>query len=287
MTERHELGDRIRGERNCPMCGGSEFVVQFTYDRLMPLEVAFEFARTDSYWREIHRCERCGHFVESLSLDQAALYSSDYVTSTYQDADGLKRGFDKIMAMPPEKSDNAGRVATVLEFARKHRSDTDIKPMPTLLDVGSGLCVFAARMREAGWNCTAIDLDDRLIEHAKQVAKVRAQLADVTTVSNLGTFDAVTFNKVLEHVTDPAKMLASAGRLLEPGGFVYLEVPDGEAAAPYGREREEFLLGHLHVFSRRSLELLIERAGYRACEIERLHEPSGKLTLRAFLEPLR
>lgn len=266
------------------MCSGDDFVVQFTYDRLMPLEVPFEFARTDSYWREIHRCEKCGHFVEGFSLDQGALYSSDYVTSTYQDADGLKRSFDKIMALPPEKSDNAGRVECVLDYAMRHQSEGITQGKPTLLDVGSGLCVFAARMSEAGWDCTAIDLDERLVEHAIRVAKVSAQLGDVRTVANVSHFDAVTFNKVLEHIADPAAVLAAAHRLLKPGGFIYVEVPDGEAAAPYGREREEFLVGHLHVFSRNSLRLLIEKSGCRASEVEALREPSGKFTLRAFLD---
>jgi hypothetical protein len=142
-------------------------------------------------------------------------------------------------------------------------------------------------MREAGagagWNCTVLDLDERLVEHAKSVAKVNGILGDIANVSGIGPFDAVTFNKVLEHVVDPIGMLRAARPLLRASGFVYLEVPDGEAAVNDGREREEFLLGHIHVFSRRSLELLIEKAGFRALEIERLREPSGKYTLRAFL----
>lgn len=284
MTERPQPGELVPNATPCLMCGSRGFVVQFTYDSLMPLEVAFEFAKADSYRREIHRCRGCGHFIEALALDQANLYASDYVTSTYHDAAGLKRTFDKIMALPPEQSDNAGRVARVLEFAQQHLPSVDNEHIPSLLDAGSGLCVFAARMRAAGWNCTAIDLDPRLVEHAKSVAKVNAQLADVATAKPLGQFDAITFNKVLEHVVDPIAMLAASQRMLKQGGFVYVEVPDGETAASEGREREEFLLGHRHVFSRRSLELLIERAGFRPATIERLVEPSGKFTLRAFLE---
>lgn len=284
MTQRHQPGDRLVGDAVagtdlCPMCGGHEFVVQFTYDRLMPLEVAFEFARSDSYWREIHRCLNCGHFVESLALDQTSLYADDYVSSTYGDAEGLRRSFEKVMSLPPERSDNIGRVNYIVRKFGKHEH----RPLE-LLDVGSGLCVFAARMREAGWNCTVLDLDPRLVEHARRVAKVAAHLGDITNVDGLGFFDLITFNKVLEHVVDPVAMLQASTRVLSQEGSVYIEVPDGEAAASEGREREEFLLGHRHVFSRRSLELLIERAGFRTTGMERLREPSGKFTLRAFMD---
>src|SRR5207245_1601001 len=97
--------------------------------------------------------------------------------------------------------------------------------------------------------------------------------------------DVVSFNKVLEHVADPVAMLERARQYLRAGGFVYVEVPDGETAAADGPGREEFFIDHLHVFSAASLALLGSRAGCAAQTIERLHEPSGKHTLRAFFVP--
>jgi hypothetical protein len=102
----------------------------------------------------------------------------------------------------------------------------------------------------------------------------------------LGRFDVVTFNKVLEHVADPVSMLARSARHLREGGFVYIELPDGEAALTEGPERQEFFIDHWHVFSAASLAILATRAGFRLQALERLHEPSGKYTLRAFLVPV-
>ncbi len=78
-------------------------------------------------------------------------------------------------------------------------------------------------------------------------------------------------------------LLAAAGPYLRPGGAVYVEVPDGEAAAADGPDREEFFIDHHHVFSAVSLGLLAVHAGFNVEELERLREPSGKYTLRAFL----
>ena len=96
--------------------------------------------------------------------------------------------------------------------------------------------------------------------------------------------DAITFNKVLEHVEDPVAMLAAARPLLAAGGFVYVEVPDAEGAAAHGPGREEFFIEHHHVFSAASTAMMAARAGLATLAVERLREPSGKFTLRAFFE---
>jgi SAM-dependent methyltransferase len=103
------------------------------------------------------------------------------------------------------------------------------------------------------------------------------------TAEGLGRFDAVAFNKVLEHIPDPVPMLGRTARFLREGGFVYVELPDGEAAVVDGPGREEFFIDHHHIFSLASLALFARRAGFRVERVERIQEPSTKYTLYAFL----
>ncbi len=212
-------------------------------------------------------------------MDLSELYSGVYVDTTY--GDRMRVTFDRILALPAGSSDNAGRVNCVLEFAaRWFRSGK----VPNLLDVGSGLGVFPYRMKEAGWRCTALDPDARAGEHARNVVGVSAIVGDFLAIPSeqLGRFDVISFNKVLEHVPDPSAMLGRAAGHLSEGGFVYIEVPDAAASAD-GSGREEFFIEHLHVFSPASLAMLVERSGFSPVEIERLREPSSKYTIRAFL----
>jgi 2-polyprenyl-3-methyl-5-hydroxy-6-metoxy-1,4-benzoquinol methylase len=116
---------------------------------------------------------------------------------------------------------------------------------------------------------------------------VDAVCGDFLALDDLGRFDVIAFNKVLEHVPDPAVMLRKALAHGHPEGFVYVEVPDGEVAAAEGPGREEFFIDHWHVFSAASVALLAQRAGYSLRALERLREPSGKYTLRTFLVPAR
>jgi 2-polyprenyl-3-methyl-5-hydroxy-6-metoxy-1,4-benzoquinol methylase len=265
------------------MCAGTDLVVHFTYDSPPPLETRFPLTEGRSYWRELHRCRQCGHYLEWFEADQSALYGGEYVSTTYGDTDGIRRTFDKINALPPERSDNVGRVRFVDGYCRAHLPAARVQgDRPRLLDVGAGLGVFPYRMKQAGWDCTAMDMDKRLIAHHRQAAGVESVLGDVRTVEGIGAFDLITFNKVLEHVEDPISVLASVQRLLLPDGLVYVELPDGEGAEAGGKEREEYLLGHIHVFSFASYALLIARAGLSLLCCERLREPSTKYTLRGF-----
>jgi SAM-dependent methyltransferase len=262
------------------MCGGDRFRTEHTYFAPPAGEVRFASAPPDTYRREIYRCTLCGHYISVFALT-TDFYQGEYVDATYGDEAGMRRTYDKIMALPPERSDNVGRVARVNAFAEGHLP----AGARNVLDVGSGLCVFLARMKQAGWQCTALDPDERAARHAREVAGVEAIRGSLPLAPG-ARFDAVTFNKVLEHVEDPITLLAHCRALIHDHGFVYIELPDGEVAARQaGFGSEEFFVEHFHVFSLASVGCLAERAGFEARVVERLREPSGKFTLRAFLTP--
>jgi hypothetical protein len=140
-------------------------------------------------------------------------------------------------------------------------------------------------MKEEGWECTALDPDPRTAAHAQRHVGVHAVCGDFFSTSQLQTYDLITFNKVLEHVENPVEMLRKSQAHLRVQGVVYVELPDGEAAAADGAGREEFFIEHLHVFSMPSFCLLARQAGFSIDCIERVREPSTKYTLRAFLRP--
>jgi len=277
-------GDTPLIQRPCPICCGQQMRVHFTYSEPPPLEYRFKCVNSQSYWRELHRCEQCGHYYEWHEMDQSKLYEEDYVTATYGDEAEIYRAFNKINALPPEKSDNIGRVNYIIKYSNNIYGNTKLGNVrKKLLDVGCGLGVFPYRMKQENWEVTAIDLDSRLVKHANEAVGIIAKQTDVITANDLGYFDLITFNKVLEHVENPVEMLTSVSRLLNPDGLVYVELPDGEGAEIEGKDREEYLLGHIHVFSAASYAHLVMRAGFSLLTFERLREPSGKFTLRGLI----
>jgi 2-polyprenyl-3-methyl-5-hydroxy-6-metoxy-1,4-benzoquinol methylase len=211
-------------------------------------------------------------------MDLTDFYQGGYVDGTY--GDRMRESLERILALPESASDNAGRVKRVLDFA-KNRWKTD--KVPDLLDVGSGLAVFPFRMREAGWQVTALDPDARAAKHARKNAKVCAIHADFLNWEppEGSRFDVITMNKVLEHVENPVAMLERARQWIRPCGFVYVEVPNVAAAAA-GQGREEFFIEHLHVFTLKSLSQSLRKAGWLQSKVSSIKEPSNKFTLFAF-----
>lgn len=265
----------------CPVtCAPADDWVRIaTFDAPPPVETDFGFK---PYHRELWQSRSTGHVVNRHAFDLGAIYAGDYWDRTYG-GDRIKATFDKIMGLPPGRSDNRGRVAFVDREARR------LDPLGTrsLLDVGSGLAVFPAAMRAAGWTAAALDPDARAAAHAREVAGVEGIAADFMRDDVGRRFRLISFNKVLEHVPDPVAMLSRSHAALAPGGLVYVELPDADGALedPDGPAREEFAVEHYCAFSTVSYAMLARRAGFRLLLLERLVEPSGKYTLRGLMRP--
>jgi SAM-dependent methyltransferase len=269
----------LRPDR-CPISGMTDARRVFVYDAPPAVEVGFRRPDGEPYHREVWQFAGSNHFVSTHAMTVATDYTGAYVDATYGDRAGMESAFQRIITLAPERSDNVGRMRRVQAFAAEHFGrDRGIR----LLDIGAGLGVFPHAVRQAGWDCTAIDPDPRAVEHLRKTVGVAAVCGDFLQARDIGRFDVITLNKVLEHVVNPILMLRRTVRFLAPGGFVYFEVPDGELAAREGPEREEFSIEHLHVFSFASVVMLASGAGLVPQVVERLREPSAKFTLRAFL----
>lgn len=75
--------------------------------------------------------------------------------------------------------------------------------------------------------------------------------------------------QTLEHVDDPAGLVAAAAKLLAPGG-AFLAVAHDHRALParlLGRRSPIYDVEHLQLFSRRSLRALLEGAGFERVEV--------------------
>ena len=258
---------------SCP-CDKPDPVPAFQYNQPPKGETRFDWGG-QTYQRGYKKCRNCGHWHAEIQMDLTDFYRGGYVDGTY--GNRLKENFKRILALPESKSDNAARVKRVLDFAKGKWGD---KKVPNLLDVGSGLAVFPFRMKEAGWQVTALDPDSRAAAHASENAGVKSVHADfLKWEPETGEkFDVITLNKVLEHVEDPITMMAHARKWIQPGGFLYIEVPDVRAAQE-GPGREEFFIEHLHVFSTHSMQIMSDAAKLVTYSIKSLKEISGKFTI--------
>ena len=261
--------------RSCSICKSENPTILFEYDRPPEGEITVDIDG-QTYQRMVYQCQSCGHCENSFDYD-LNLYSQKYTNAVYGDLDGLVKSFERVRRLDAGESDNLGRVAYVDKMTKIYSGLTNENK---LLDVGAGMGIFVYEMNRLGYKCTAIDPDARNVMHISDNIGVKAIHGDYLKIELEDMFDVVTFNKVLEHVPEPSDLLEIATHNLKRTGMLYVEVPDAEQALNHGSDREEFFIDHFHIFSMESASRLLKDAGFTVQDQTRLHEPSGKFTLR-------
>jgi len=97
-----------------------------------------------------------------------------------------------------------------------------------IVDVGCGGGILAESLAQAGAHVTGIDLAEKSLTVAKLHGLESGVAVDYQAVSaedlaseKPGQFDIVTCMEMLEHVPDPASIVAACAALVKPGGWVF------------------------------------------------------------------
>jgi 2-polyprenyl-6-hydroxyphenyl methylase/3-demethylubiquinone-9 3-methyltransferase len=98
-----------------------------------------------------------------------------------------------------------------------------------VVDIGCGGGILADSMARQGANVLGIDLATKALKVAQLHAleaqtpniRYREISAEELATEQPGSFDVVTCMEMLEHVPDPASVVAACARLVKPGGWVF------------------------------------------------------------------
>jgi len=98
----------------------------------------------------------------------------------------------------------------------------------TVIDIGCGGGILAESMAKKGAHVTGIDLSEKALKVAdlhslESGVQVRYELiaAEDMAEREAGRFDIVTCMEMLEHVPDPAAIVAACAKLVKPGGKIF------------------------------------------------------------------
>ncbi|HZY09660.1 MAG TPA: class I SAM-dependent methyltransferase [Bacteroidota bacterium] len=137
-----------------------------------------------------------------------------------------------------------------------------------LLDVGCHIGVMVEIAQEHGWEAWGIEPSEWASQHARErgLHVIMGTLNDAQIPNDY--FDVVTMWDVVEHLTDPAREINNAYRVLKPGGIIALHTIDIESLfARFMGKRWPWLMEmHLYYFSPRTLGKMLERAGFQVLE---------------------
>jgi SAM-dependent methyltransferase len=99
-----------------------------------------------------------------------------------------------------------------------------------LFDIGCGVGNFMAVARANGFDVTGIDWDTKAVQTGKEVLGLEkifpVSIEEYAKTNSGETFDVVSFFEVLEHQDDPIGFVSQVRRLVKPGGYIAMSVPN-------------------------------------------------------------
>lgn len=140
------------------------------------------------------------------------------------------------------------------------------RPGMKVLDYGCGAAVSLMEITRMGAEAYGIEVDPNVKRVAERFGlKVHVGTLDDDPFPEV-KFDLISLNQVIEHVPQPAALLADLAKRLEDGGVVVLSFPNTGSLYRrlFGRRWINWHVPyHLHHFDRRSFSELCRRAGWR------------------------
>lgn len=262
----------------CPLCSAEESVLyRRAPDRLYGCEGEFSLVR----------CRVCGHFYlnprptpECIGRFYPEQYGPHHAsTPAQQNADQQESSGER-----PARPWYLSSWARALPGLRRlyywlKESHADFVPVvetasPQALELGCADGRFLEHLRERGWQPSGIELIDAPAQVARDKGfEVHAGVLDADCFAEQ-PFDAVFAWMLLEHVPEPRETLTQIHRVLKPGGWLVISVPNFACWEPFVFRSYWYSLQlptHLQHFTPRTLRRLLDESGFESIRVIHQH----------------
>lgn len=243
------------GTRNCPVCGaGPDRATLFLDEKIDPRALnAFSFSsrkRPEFMNHRLVRCTRCDLVYVDRPPSQQALAEAYHVADYDSSEEAEDAALAYIRAIGPTLSVVRGRDAA--------------------LEIGAGTGVFLEHLGKAGFvTLVGVEPSSAAIAAAPEARRTLIRhgiFAEKDFAPE--SFDLVCCFMTMEHVRDPGEVARSAMRLLRAGGAFVTVTHDwrGPVNRALGRRSPIIDIEHMQLFSKSSIRMLFDSAGYRSIE---------------------
>jgi 2-polyprenyl-3-methyl-5-hydroxy-6-metoxy-1,4-benzoquinol methylase len=139
------------------------------------------------------------------------------------------------------------------------------------LDLGAGSGAFATCLKNTDFfeDVITLDISDSCVSSCKN-AGLSARKGTIADIKS-GSLDLICMNDLIEHVFNPADLLADCKKALKKGGFLAIATPNGEGFdfKILGEKTKNITPPeHLNYFNPHSMKILLGTAGYTPIVVE-------------------
>jgi SAM-dependent methyltransferase len=145
-----------------------------------------------------------------------------------------------------------------LRFIGKH-----LLPGSSLMDVGCCVGAFVHAAEQQGYQAEGIDISNAAVQYgAARGLKLRVENMLATEYPE--PLDAICLWSTLEHVSDPLAFLRKAFKVINPGGWLFVSVPNfsGLSQKLLGKKFNLVAVEHLNYFTPKVLTAVVSSVGF-------------------------
>ena len=234
--------EKILRKRNCPSCSSNKNT---------------KILEKDGFW--IVRCKICSLIFVNPILDQQK-YIKAYKSSEYQ----------KIMKSLGEKS----HIYRVKRFGKERvnfLANYFPKRKIKILDVGCSTGFFLEACKQKGWDCDGLELNPSAAQFGRKRG-LNIYEQDLLNYKTQKKYDIITMFDVLEHLSDPKKIILDAKKKLKKNGLIYVYVPNWNCASRILMKEKNchfiWPTHHLTYFTPKTLKNFFERLKFNVINWE-------------------
>lgn len=220
----------------------------------LDLEIACPYCEgsAEAQWKRLSfwKCPSCGLIFRYPLLDE------DSVTELYE----------RSWTSPSENRSETGGTSLSLAriYARKLALELGLKDFRGLriLDFGAGRGDVLTALSELGADVYGVEPFgyEGLVERGFKMFRTLDEIPEGLTFDGIITMD------VVEHLGSPWEEISRFNPLLNEGGFIYISTPNADclrAKIEGEKWREALRPGHFVLFTGDSLEMMLDRLGYK------------------------
>lgn len=236
---------------SCTLCGCKDIKI---------IDSTIRNADSNSY--KMYRCNCCEtHFLYPRPPEEQLeeYYDGHFREEVHSELYYEKEHMDKVFKW--FFTEATGRV---------ERVKGELKAEDTILEIGCSLGYFMKAVSSYVGKVYGTEWDKKAEQYIRDTFS-EFQISE--NPQDFGRkFDKIFMFHVLEHIADPAGFLSGLKKLLNPGGTIYIEVPNCDDVLVKTYKSKAFMahyykLAHLYNFNGKGIQYVLDNAGLRG-EIE-------------------
>lgn len=139
-----------------------------------------------------------------------------------------------------------------------------------LFDLGAGWGHFMLAAKELGYDIYGIEIAEQPYQYCVNDLKLPVDHIDFFLMDESKQFDIITMWDVLEHIDQANDFLKKCSKLVKPGGYLVLQVPqiDSFFAKRHKDKWKMMGLDHVNYFSKKTITQLLNNNGFEVVKIK-------------------